>query len=205
MLMPLNVLGIRPKGVLHLGACMGEEADIYSTAGVPLVVWFECNPRVLPQLRMSVSSRIGHYVIEAAISEEDGQEVEFNITNNDASSSILNLKDHKIVYPDITLSHKLKLKTRTVDSLLLENHFHYTEFDFANLDLQGAELLALKGMKKVLPNLQWVYTEVNMRELYEGCALLQDIDAFLTTAGFQRERLADSGMWWGDALYVRKK
>jgi FkbM family methyltransferase len=204
MLMPLDVLGIRPKGVLHLGACTGEEADIYTKAGVPIVVWFECNPNVLPQLRMNISSRIGHYIIEAAIVDEDDKEIEFNITNNNASSSILNLKDHRILYPDITVTQKIKLKTSTVDSLLPKNHFHYTEFDFANLDLQGAELLALKGMKKVLPHLKWVYTEVNMRELYEGCALLNDIDAFLRTAGFERERLADSGMWWGDALYTRK-
>jgi FkbM family methyltransferase len=203
MLMPLQVLGVKPTGVLHLGASTGEEAEIYQNANVQTVIWFECNPRILQYLHWRVDGIPGHYVVEAAVSEVDGEEVSFNITNNDASSSILNLKDHLKHYPDIHVERTIQLKTRTVDSLLPEHGFRYEQFDFANLDIQGAELQALRGMVKCLKHLRWIYTEVNTQELYEGCALLHEIDDFLAKHGFHQQRIALTHAGWGDAFYMR--
>jgi FkbM family methyltransferase len=203
MLMPLDVLNIKPKGVVHLGACTGEEADIYDKAGVYKVVWVDCNPRTMAYLHMNVDYRPGHYVLDAAVGANDGEEFLFNITNNDASSSLLPLGKHAEIYPDIKVIQQIKVRTQKTDSLLKKNSFSFIDFDFANLDLQGSELLALQGMTELLQHLKWVYTEVNMQELYKGCALLADIDAFLTIYGFKRMRLADTGLQWGDALYEK--
>jgi FkbM family methyltransferase len=204
MLMPLSVLGVKPKGVLHIGGCAGEEALIYKEANVDRVVWFECNPRILHYLHLAVDSIPGHCVIEAAVSDVDGERVTFNITNNDASSSLLNLKEHKAYYPEIKVDRQIEVVTRRVDSILPEYNFYYNQFDFANLDIQGAELKALRGMTECLKHLRWVYTEVNTQELYEGCALLHEIDDFLKEHGFHQQRIALTHAGWGDAFYVRK-
>lgn len=203
MLMPLNVLGIKPKGVLHIGACAGEEASIYKQANVNTVVWFECNPRILQYLHLAVDSIPGHYVIEAAVSDVDGERVTFNITNNDASSSLLNLKEHKVYYPEIKIVQQIEVVTRRVDSILPEHNFRYEQFDLVNLDIQGAELKALQGMTECLKHLRWVYTEVNTQELYEGCALMHEIDDFLKDYGFHQQRITLTHAGWGDAFYVR--
>jgi hypothetical protein len=50
-----------------------------------------------------------------------------------------------------------------------------------------------------------VFTEVNTEEVYKGCALISQIDDFLSPLGFER---VETVMWknhpWGDALYIRK-
>ncbi len=74
---------------------------------------------------------------------------------------------------------------------------------FLNVDLQGAELLALKGMGDLLKHFDHAYIEVNERELYKGCPLVGEIDAFMAKAGFVRKETVMTKHFWGDALYQR--
>jgi hypothetical protein len=69
------------------------------------------------------------------------------------------------------------------------------------MDLQGAELLALRGATETLRSVRFVYTEVNVDELYAGCAQLDEIDEQLV--GFVRMETALTPHGWGDAFYVR--
>jgi FkbM family methyltransferase len=204
MLMPISNFGIKPRGILHLGANTGEEADLYDALHPELVVWFECNPRSLPFLHMNVAHRPGHHVMTCAVSNVDGEAVDFHITNNDASSSILPLKEHLSAYPDVTEDKVIKVITHRVDGIIFQNGWQ-GKFDFVNLDLQGAELIALQGMEKTLQDdIKWVYTEVNYKELYEGCALMEDISKYLAKFGFEVFRVCDTNCGWGDAIYKKK-
>ncbi len=72
-----------------------------------------------------------------------------------------------------------------------------------NFDIQGAEIKALKGAECVLPFANALYMEVNVEELYKGCGLLPEMDAYLKERGFDRvlTRMIPKG--WDDALYIR--
>jgi hypothetical protein len=72
-----------------------------------------------------------------------------------------------------------------------------------NFDIQGAELLALKGGKDSLQHVDCLYLEVNDREVYIGCARVEEIDRFLSDFTRVWTRITPHG--WGDALYVRKE
>ena len=72
------------------------------------------------------------------------------------------------------------------------------------LDIQGAELMALKGSVETLKNIDAIVTEVSCTELYKGCALIEDLDAFLLKHGFRRINTLVNGFSWGDALYLKK-
>jgi hypothetical protein len=79
-------------------------------------------------------------------------------------------------------------------------------FSFVNIDIQGAELQAIRGMGELLTWIDAIYSEVNKEELYEGCATVKEIDSYLKKFNF--ERVATRwvlGKGWGDALYVNKK
>ena len=45
---------------------------------------------------------------------------------------------------------------------------------------------------------------LNANRLYEGCALLPELNAFLDKQGFQMALHIMTGAGWGDAVYVRK-
>jgi len=198
--------GLRARSVLHLGAHLGEEANEYEAFGIESVLWVEGNPGVCSRLRESVGGRAGHQVLEGAISDADDDEVEFHIASNSFSSSLLRMKLHREKHPDVTEVMTVRVKTVTVDTLLSRHKIDPGKFDLLVMDLQGAELKALMGMRKTLCMVRHIITEVNTEELYQGCALLPGLKCHLEARGFS---LLEVNMWsdwhaWGDAFFSRR-
>jgi len=142
-------------------------------------------------------------VFKAVISDKDGEEVTFNRTNNDASSSILELGTHATHYTWIVVTDRIIMKTITIDTFMKEKELDPTLYDLWNFDIQGAELKALKGGEAALQHAKALYLEVNTEEVYKGCAQMGEIDIYLAQFGFKRviTRLEAEG--WGDALYIK--
>jgi hypothetical protein len=76
--------------------------------------------------------------------------------------------------------------------------------DFINIDIQGAELQALTGARRILSETKVVYTEVSKKLIYREGTHIHDLDEFLKGFGFKRM----TTRWimregWGDALYLK--
>jgi len=70
------------------------------------------------------------------------------------------------------------------------------DFNFMNIDLQGAELLALKGATEALTHVDAIYTEVNKIDVYVDCVKITELDSFL--ADFSRVETEWAGnAGWG--------
>jgi hypothetical protein len=113
------------------------------------------------------------------------------------------LEYHKIAHSEVHYVEKIAIKTKTLNTIFKD--FKLDGFTFLNADIQGAELLMLKGATEILPKLDYLYLEVNKKELYKGCAMIEEIDSFVAQYGFERvqtEWCGDFG--WGDALYIKK-
>lgn len=209
MLIPVKQLvdkyGIKISGVLHLGAHQAEEAPDYRDVGVSNVIWIEGNPELMPVLNEELKKYPGQRAYNVLVSDKEGDEVEFKVANNFQSSSILDLGTHKEHHPGISVHHILKLKTHRLDNYFDRNGISLIGCNFLNIDLQGAELLALRGLGKKLESIDFIYTEINVGEVYVGCATLYQLDKFLSDRGFQRVDLRLTKWQWGDAFYIRKK
>lgn len=202
MLIPFDTLGVRPKGVLHVGASTGQEASAYQSLGVEKVVWIEAIPSVYRQLLKHVSNFHGHTAIHACVSNVTGEKVPFHIANNEGqSSSLLELKEHRKSHPEVVFTDTIELETTRIDDI----DFDFTGLEFLNIDLQGAELLALEGMGSLLDQFQYAYLEVNYREMYEGCPLIHDLQMFMKSKGFKMVQHVECGNFgWGDAFFKRR-
>lgn len=195
---------IRPKGVIHIGASEGQEAEMYYKCGVERSIWIEAIPEVFQELVKKVAKYPNSLAINACVGEEDGRDVEFNISSNGGqSSSYLNFKLHSDFHPDVTFIEKRRMTTVRIDTLL-DNVFGIEKYDFLNIDLQGCELLALRGMGDLMNNIKYAYIEVNQGELYENCALVDQIDQFLEQYGLVRVETKWTKNLWGDAFYIKK-
>ena len=189
-------------GVLHIGAHTAEEAECYNDLGITNVVWVEPNPDLIPQVHANVD-RFGHKVIEALITDEDHLMTGFNVTNiNGMSSSILQFGKHPEFSPEIVFEKTLFIESRTIDSIVEE--YGLKDINMLSMDIQGAELLALRGGVEFLENIDYLMSEVNQEEIYLGCAKVWELDALLDDYGLIRNEthwVGDQG--WGDAWYVR--
>ena len=188
--------------LLHIGAHLGEEAAEYDKAGFP-VWWVEANPEVLPKLRANLAQYPEQYVIEGLIADRDDEILRFHITNYDGmSSSIFQFDKHPIYSPDTVFVNEREIVATTIRTLCDQ---YDIKPDFLNLDIQGAELLALRGAGDVLRGVKWIYTEVSTDTVYAGGAQMSEIDEFLSPDFVRVETdLGMHGGSHGDAFYVRR-
>ena len=191
--------GVRPNGVLHVGAHDGEEALNYSKYGWGPVIWVEMLPDKYEALRTRFEADPENSVLNAACWDVDGLQLPLFRASNGESSSLLKPQEHLISHPRITFARQEGIATSRLDSILPAN----ARFDYISLDIQGAELRALLGMGVWLPKVKWACIEINTRRLYEGCAMLNELDAYLNEQGFVRLITKMAGnKGWGDAVYV---
>jgi FkbM family methyltransferase len=190
----------RVTGVIHVGGHKGEEAASYAASGIDTVFWVEANPELIPGLRENVAP-LGGVVLQGAVSDRDGDAVKFHVTDNFQSSSILLLGTHREHYPHIQVTHDVELRTTTLDTLLAEQPIE--RVNYLDLDIQGAELLALRGARRLMGQIDYVYTEVNREEVYVGAPMVEEIDDFLSEFRMRRVETRWTPDGWGDAFYVR--
>lgn len=193
--------GINPKGVLHIGANVGEEAPTYLKLGVSKQVWIEGNPEIFLKLKSNLSNNPQATAFNYVVGDEN-KDVVFHVSNNGSqSSSVLELGTHKIAHPTVHYVDHINTKMHRIDSLDLD----LDGIDFLNIDLQGAELMALRGMGDLLKQFKWAYLEVNWKELYKGCALFDELERFMVYNGFIVATYKECGSTgWGDCLFIRK-
>lgn len=203
VLRELQSKGIKVNGALHIGAHECEELQFYThILNIPAnsIIWVEAmQNKVDENIKKGIPNQY-----QAVISDYDDNIVTFNIANNGQSSSILEFGTHLIEHPHVQFIEQQKLKTKTIKTLYLENNIDPQKYNFWNFDIQGAELLALKGAKENIMFADAIYLEVNDKELYKDCALFDELNDFLTTNGFScviKQMCGNHG--WGDALYCR--
>jgi FkbM family methyltransferase len=192
----------RPKGIIHIGAHRMEERKVYRDNGFYNTIWIEANPKLYKLNQENILD--SETLINNAISDVDKQIISFNITNNGQSSSLLDLHFHKEAHPNVVVSETVEVRTRRMDCLLLDLNVDLDDYDFINIDVQGAELLALKGFGKMLSKFKYIYSEVNIKELYKNCCLIEDLDSYLTDFNFIRCETKIFPQGWGEAFYVKK-
>lgn len=198
-----RLLQTSPIGVLHVGAHLAEESQAYKKLLHPTlgnVIWVESQSDKCEILRSSLDPK-RNVIVEATIWDISNQIMTFYETSNSESSSLLPLKLHVEKYPDINVVLERHVLTSRLDDL---PQLDEIDFDFINVDLQGVELRAIQSLGRHLEKCRWIYVEVNKIELYENCAVVEDLDKFLLQNGFQRittRWVKDDG--WGDAIYFR--
>ena len=193
---------IPEKGILHIGAHMCEERALYNSIkiGDNDTLWIEAIGEIVAYVK-KINENIN--IVQAVITDKDDEELSFMITNNKESSSIFNFGTHAIEHPHVFEIERRRLKSITLNTLFERNNIPHDRYDFINIDIQGAELKALKGAARILPHIKAIYAEVNEKMLYEVTGLLPELDEYLATFNFKRVITNMTQHGWGDALYIK--
>lgn len=196
---------INTKGFIHCGASMLQEFDDYLSCGFDKGIFIDAIPEMYEYAKDVLINQNTFVPIHACLSDVDGKKVTFNISNNGGeSSSIFEFGTHKTHHPEVDFVKTIELTTSRLDTILNERGFDVSKYSFLNIDLQGAELIAMKGMGVLLEKIDYIYTEVNWQELYKGCCTIDQIDQYLNGFGFIRVETQKAGDFgWGDAFYIK--
>ncbi len=155
------------------------------------VLWIEGSPAVYARLSEILGAEAANATCRqravcALVSDREGEEAELRQTSNDGmSSSLFPLGSrHRSSFRGVTeTGTREKARTRTLDSIAQEYGL-LGAIDTLIVDVQGAELLALKGAEQVLKSARAVISEVSRGRFYQGGAQFGDVRKFLKKRGF---------------------
>tara|TARA_R110000824_G_scaffold72664_2_gene185363 strand:+ start:652 stop:1308 length:657 start_codon:yes stop_codon:yes gene_type:complete len=203
--------GVKMTGVIHVGAFLGEELSDYRSLGLDNTILFEPQKKLYDMVKFKCWPTEKPFNV--ALGSEE-QEAEMFISDRKggwrhgagASSSILEPKDHLKLHPEVTFfPDKQTISVKRFDEFVKEEGLDISNHNLLNIDVQGYELEVLKGVGDYLNQIELIIAEVNRTEVYKDCALIEDIDAYVSKFGFKRFYVEWSTPGWGDAIYAKEE
>ncbi|MEM7624596.1 MAG: FkbM family methyltransferase [Planctomycetota bacterium] len=185
----------RVDGVIHVGANLGQERGKYRKYGLE-AVWVEPIPEIFRELENNLAGFPRQKAYQYLVTDQNDREHVFHVASNTGeSSSILELKGHKDIWPDIDYERDVVLSSITLDRLIEREQIDITRFQALVLDTQGAELLVLKGAPSTLGSIRYIEVEASDFEAYAGGTTLTELTDFLADRDFRelaREEFAQT-------------
>lgn len=202
----------KPLIIFDIGSrdCV-QSIEFYKEFPNSKIYAFECNPNTLEICKKNIepySDRIT--LIEGAVCDYDGSITFYPINQkktittwadgNPGASSIFKSNGkytiEKYVQDEIiTNCHRL-------DSIMKK--YGISNVDIIWMDLQGAELLALKGLGNHLQNVKYIHTEVSYNEMYSGQVMFYELNNYILSNDFViKNNLSFTG-WQEDVIYEKK-
>lgn len=177
------------RNILFVGANnMGEIA--YYVNKYQNGLFIEAIPNVFNQLENNLQSANTTYntnykAINCLVADEIDKEYVFHIFNNNgASSSIFEPNSSAWKWPSVKEVDVLTLRSTTIETVLKEHKWDNIKYDLV-LDVQGAELVVLKGFgESNFKNIQHIKTEISTSPFYKGGVLFEELHSFITSHGF---------------------
>jgi len=173
-----------------------------------LIVAFECNPRTLPQCREVIAGMRDAFLIEKAVSDHAGT-VRFHPVEA-ARSAAGEMYENPGASSLFRADEQFSLERYEQSSIWVEattladvmNARELSAIDLLWMDIQGAELLALKGLGKRLADVRLIHCEVEFEQIYAGQPLFPEIARFLNRRGFAFVGFTIYAKHSGDAVFV---
>jgi FkbM family methyltransferase len=198
------------SGVVHVGANTGQERNKYAKFNLD-VLWVEPIPEVFATLQENLRAYPRQRAVQALVTDTTGKQEILQVSNNSGlSSSILDLKEHKDIWPAVAYTRALPLTSVTLTELIAREGLDASSYQALVMDTQGTELLVLRGGLPLLEGFRYIKTEVPDFEAYAGCCLLRDIEAFMLEHGFveiARDKFAEraQGGAYYDVVYEKTR
>jgi FkbM family methyltransferase len=201
------------KVIFDIGSChcleSVEFSKLYTAARI---VAFEPNP-VSYQVCLNNTKNISSItVVNQAINEFDGSckfypmDKEKTITTwEDGNQGASSLYLANGAYDNIEkyVQYEIEVPCTRIDTYCRNNNIDH--IDAIWMDLQGAELKALKSMGNLLDSVKVIHTELEVNPMYEGQCLFKDVNTFLQERGFDLVWGNTKAHFGTDFIFVKRK
>jgi FkbM family methyltransferase len=174
------------SGVIHIGANTGQERRLYQIIGLD-VLWVEAMEDVYETLLDNIAPFPRQRAVRALLTDTEGEAYSFNVSNiGGASSSILPFQDHAVIAPYIEYVDKREILSTTFRRLVESEQIDLNDYQALTLDIEGSELLALRGAGDLLEKFEYIKCEVSDFPSRTGAPTSADLDEYLGQFGFEQ-------------------
>lgn len=199
------------KVIFEFGARYGEDtvefAKRYKNASI---YSFECNENTINQCRQYIKGFKNIVLTNKAVCDYDGfvkfypidkeKTITTWIDGNQGASSIMKASGKYEIEQYVQ-------KETTVPCIRLDtfmNGLNINQIDVLWMDVQGAELAALKGLGDRLNDVVVIQCEVELMEIYTNQPLFYEIKKYLKRHGFCFMGFTSKSEYSGDAVFIQK-
>jgi len=194
--------------VLHVGAHKGQEALWYQLLLAKQVIWIEADPDIYAELNTNLKAQARNHIfkiiakltglktmhlpINVLAAGIDGEELRFHKFNNNGCSNSIFKPSSKSVNSEPSQTESLysgefiTMKGFTLDSIISRVLAPSETIRYLVMDVQGAELICLRGATNILESVKAIEIEVSIESHYDGGATLAEIDGYLNGRRFKR-------------------
>lgn len=171
--------GIPAKGVVHVGAHLGQEVPLYRSIGFNEIILIEANPHLADRLREIYPREqwLEVFIRNLACASSPGTRT-LHITEQDKLSSIYKPLTRRIV-------ETVEIATEPLSDLI------HNDINVAVIDVQGAELEVVSGAP--LDTLDVIVLETHRRSKYAGAPGTDEALQSMKSLGW-----TDAAHWFHD-------
>jgi len=194
-----------PRVIVEGGTCNGEDTlEMLSAYSPDRIITFEANPENLRECQAKLGSIDKIQLVGQALSDVTGS-IQFfpgdrakcQFPNGGISSMFPFEPGHE----NFVLQAPVTVPCTRLDDFLTS--IQVPKVDMLCLDIQGAELLALRGMGRYLADVKVVVCEVWSTPYYRGTPRMQEVISWMATNGFGHRDLIQYADY-GDLLFYRR-
>lgn len=202
----------RPVKILEAGADSGSDTEYFCQMFSNSEIYsFEPDPRRYERLKSIASMYSNLHYENCALAAEEGL-IDFYVStrvDNEnkkevwGSSSTLRPKEHLRIHPQIKFDDQpIKVRSTNLDLWMKKNLV--PTFDMMWLDMQGFEYDVLDSSPSSTMLCDFIYSEVQLIETYEGNKLYDNLKHLLRSRGF--EPIIEELHWEdaGNVLFFKK-
>ncbi len=209
----IDRMGISQPVIFDVGAHKGETVSRYRELFPDSHIYcFEPFPDNVTILRSRFSSDSFVHIYECAVADLNGRKT-FYVNENDATSSLLpRTKDERRYFSKAADSRcTVEVDALTIDEILQQNGISH--IDILKFDIQGGELMALRGAEKALQEsrVSVIYTETLFVHHYEKNPLLLDLWQYLDKYAYtffdiyDLYRATNGQLRFADTLFINEE
>lgn len=199
-----HIRALNPQVIVECGTCNGEDTlDLLKTYRPNQIFTFEANPENHPWCREKLAGEPQITLVEQAVSDKTGTvtfypgDIKHCRFPNGGISSMYPFRPG---HPEFQLQAPITVPSTRLDDFLRLQGIEQVEL--VCLDVQGAELLALRGLGNYLHTVKAIISEVWFNPYYDGAPVYGDLINFLKPYGFTTRELFRFENF-GDALWLK--
>jgi FkbM family methyltransferase len=183
---------MKVRGIIQIGASMGEEIDMFEECGIEKVIYIDADPLSMPELRRKLNYTDNAYC--QLMWNKDGEVIRFNITDFLACSSA------NPIIGDLPVLRTIDQESMTLNTFMRVNEFNQADYNMLYMDCEGSELRVLAGAN--LANFDYIYTEWQTDYPNTPEALIAALPEFDEVVRITQDH-KDGLSQWGDSLFIR--
>jgi FkbM family methyltransferase len=207
--------GIKVQTIFDIGANVGQTAAEYSRLFPKSTIYcFEPFPESFEELRTRFRGNSLVKPIQSAISNKVVHTGKFYVNQLSNTNSLLQTVDDVAHWIPLNIVAgfqnvaTIEVPVTTIDDFCSQESIN--EIQILKMDIQGGELMALKGSTEKLNQgaISLVYTEIEFVPLYKNQALFYEICDFLAGYGYTLFDIYDvhstrnGQLVWGNAIFL---